>query len=177
MIRMLNSAMRGHSVADKTPTRWTRLRRLSQIAFLALFVGLLWRTDWAGRLFLQADPLVAAGNAVATRTLYRGLLWSLAILIPTLFFGRFFCGWICPLGTLLHLAGSWKSPWNRGARRLASNRYRPWQITKYWLLLILLGSAACGIALLLAFDPISILVRSLGASVLPGLDWLSLIHI
>ena len=68
---------------------------------------------------------MAAGNAVATGALYRGLWWRVAILIPTLFLGRFFCGWICPLGTLLHFAGSWKSPWKRGARRLASNRYRP----------------------------------------------------
>ena len=149
-------------------------RRLSQIASLALFAIFLWRTDSAARLFLEADPLVAVGNAVATRALYRGLLWGLAILIPTLFLGRFFCGWICPLGTLLHFAGTWKSPWKRGARRLASNRYRPWQIAKYWLLVMLLASALCGITLLLAFDPISILVRSLGASVLPALDWWAL---
>ena len=161
-------------MADQTPTRWTRLRRLSQIASLALFAIFLWRTDSAARLFLEADPLVAVGNAVATRALYRGLLWGLAILIPTLFLGRFFCGWICPLGTLLHFAGTWKSPWKRGARRLASNRYRPWQIAKYWLLVMLLASALCGITLLLAFDPISILVRSLGASVLPALDWWAL---
>src|SRR5271165_2284752 len=115
------SAIRGHSVADEKSPRWTTLRRCSQIAFLALFVGLLWRTESAARLFLQADPLVAVGNALATRALYRGLLWSLAILIPTLFLGRFFCGWICPLGTLLHFAGTLKSPWKRGARLLSSN--------------------------------------------------------
>jgi len=155
-------------------THWTRLRSLSQIACLTLFAVLLFRADSAARLFLEADPLVAVGNALATRALYRGLLWSLAILIPTLFLGRFFCGWICPLGTLLHFAGTWKSPWKRGPRRLASNRYRPWQISKYWLLLMLLASALSGITLLLAFDPISILVRSLGASVLPALDRWSL---
>lgn len=161
-------------MADPKPTRWTTLRRCSQIAFLILFVGLLWRTDFAARLFLEADPLVAVGNALATRALYRGLLWSLAILVPTLFLGRFFCGWICPLGTLLHFAGSLKSPWNRGARRLRSNRYHPWQTAKYWLLFMLMASALCGITLLLALDPISILVRSLGASVLPALDRWSL---
>jgi len=117
---------------------------------------------------------VALGNALATRALYRGLLWSLAILVPTLFLGRFFCGWICPLGTLLHFAGSGKSPWKRGARRLASNRYRPWQAAKYWLLSMLLGAALYGVTWLLAFDPIAILVRSLGASVLPALDRWSL---
>jgi polyferredoxin len=154
--------------------KWARLRRVSQAVFLILFIGLLWRTDSFARWFLQADPLVAIGNAIATRALYRGLLWSLAILLPTLFLGRFFCGWICPLGTVLHLAGSGPSPWKRGARRVASNRYRPWQVTKYWLLAALLVSALLGVGLLLAFDPIALLVRSLGGSVLPGLDWWSL---
>ena len=161
-------------MAEERSTRWAKLRLLSQAAFLALFVWLLWRPDSFAGLFLQADPLVALGNAVATHTLYRGLLWSLAILIPTFVVGRFFCGWICPLGTLLHFAGSWKSPWKRGARRLRSNRYRPWQVTKYWLLCMLLGAALCGVTLMLAFDPISILVRSLSAAILPALDRWSL---
>ena len=104
---------------------WAGLRRLSQILFLALFLWLLLRTDSGGvNLFLQADPLAAAVNALATGALYRGLLWSLAILIPTLFLGRFFCGWICPLGTLNHFFGSLRSESKRGKRLLDSNRYK-----------------------------------------------------
>ncbi len=57
------------------------------------------------RLFFVLDPLVAVTNALATHALYRGLLWSLLILLPTLFLGRFFCGWICPMGTLQHFVG------------------------------------------------------------------------
>jgi polyferredoxin len=95
-----------------------RLRRLSQVLSLAFFVFLLCQTEFRGsfhssdaeirlpypvRLFLETDPLLAISNALATHALYRGMLWSLVILIPTLFLGRFFCGWICPLGTLNHL--------------------------------------------------------------------------
>jgi polyferredoxin len=94
--------------------RWVkpvRLRRISQLVFFLLFLFLLLRTELRGslhangsdmalaypvRLFFQIDPLVALSNALATHALYHGLLWSLLILIPTLFLGRFFCGWICP---------------------------------------------------------------------------------
>ena len=89
----------------------TRLRLLSQIAFVALFMFLLLRTEFRGslhgdandirlpypvNLFFRLDPLVAVSNALAAHALYRGLLWSLLILIPTLFLGRFFCGWSAP---------------------------------------------------------------------------------
>jgi hypothetical protein len=42
------------------------------------------------RLFFEWDPLVAVANAFASHALYRGLAWSLIILLPTLFLGRFF---------------------------------------------------------------------------------------
>jgi polyferredoxin len=95
----------------------TRLRLYSQIFFFALFVLLLLRTEFRGSLnssaseirlpypvgmFFRLDPLVAISNALSSHALYKGLLVSLFILIPTLFFGRFFCGWICPLGSIHH---------------------------------------------------------------------------
>jgi len=95
----------------------TTLRRTSQIIFFLLFVFLLLKTEFRGslhaaeadvripypvRLFFQIDPLVALENALSSRALYHGLLWCLVLLIPTLFLGRFFCGWICPLGSVHH---------------------------------------------------------------------------
>jgi len=102
-----------------------KFRRLSQIVFLCLFLLHLHLTEFRGSLkaagsdirlpipypgiFLQSDPLVALLDILSSHALYRGLVWSLTILIPTLFLGRFFCGWICPLGTLNHFFSSWKS--------------------------------------------------------------------
>lgn len=142
-----------------------RWRRASQALFLALFVLLLALPK--PRIgFLQLDPLLAVSNALGTRTLYRGLLWSLAVLIPTLFFGRFFCGWVCPLGTLNHWASR-----GRPARRVASNRYRRWQALKYYLLVTLLTAALLGSALVGLFDPLALLARSLAVSILPSLGY------
>ena len=163
-----------------------RLRRLSQVLFLGLFLVLLcetayhssfqpgdveYRLPYPMRIFLETDPFVATTNALATRTLYRGLLWSLAILIPTLFLGRFFCGWICPLGTLNHLPSDIRSESKSGRRRIDSNRYKPWQAFKYYLLFALLAAAGLGSALGGIFDPIALAVRSFALSILPAWNY------
>jgi polyferredoxin len=80
------------------------------------------------RLFFEWDPLVALVNALAGHALYRGLIWCLIILVPTLFLGRFFCGWICPMGTLQHFVGNMPSEAKRGKQRIEANRYKRWQI-------------------------------------------------
>ncbi|HEX7484670.1 MAG TPA: 4Fe-4S binding protein [Vicinamibacterales bacterium] len=166
----------------------SRVRRLSQVVFLAAFFFLLFRSEftgsfrgWTGQvrlpwpvsIFLQADPLAAVTSAISTHALYRELWWSLAILVPTFFLGRFFCGWICPLGTLNHFFSSLRSEKKRGKALLESNRYKPWQAVKYYVLAAVLVSAVFGSLLAGLVDPIPLTVRSLALSVLPGLDYTS----
>jgi len=166
-------------------SRLPLLRRISQIFFLLLFLGLLiftsLRPAFSGggdihlrapvRLFFEWDPLVALTNALASHALYRGLLWSLAILLPTLFFGRFFCGWICPMGTLQHFVGGMESDAKRGKQRIESNRYKRWQSTKYLVLIAGLVAACFGSAAIGWLDPFSLLVRSFGLSLLPAFNF------
>lgn len=165
--------------------RIATLRRVSQIFFLVFFLFLLLRTEfrgttgagndiqmrWPVRLFFELDPLAALSNALATHALYRGLLWSLLILLPVMFFGRFFCGWICPMGTLHHFFGNLKSERKRGKQWIDSNRYKPWQRTKYVLLIVGLAAAVCGSGLIGWLDPFSLLVRSTGLSILPATNY------
>ena len=165
------------------PTRW---RWLSQIIFCALFLFLLVRTEFRGslhadgneirlpypvQLFFQLDPLVALSNALSSRALYRGLLWSLVVLIPTMLLGRFFCGWICPLGSIHHFFSSLRSERKRGKQLIESNRYKRWQTTKYYLLFVFLVAALMGTGIVGWMEPISLLVRSLGLSILPGTSY------
>ncbi|MFZ1084568.1 MAG: 4Fe-4S binding protein [Terracidiphilus sp.] len=165
-------------------SRLPKLRRISQIVFLLLFLGLLFFTSWslfptAGteiqlrppvRLFFEWDPLVALLNALAGHALYRGLIWCLLILLPTLFLGRFFCGWICPMGTLQHFVGNLPSEAKRGKQRIEANRYKRWQTWKYLVLIAGLVAACFGSAALGWLDPFSLLVRSFGLSVLPAIN-------
>ena len=165
-------------------SRLPRWRRLSQVFFLFLFLALLIFTSlrpmpgttsdihlWAPvRLFFEWDPLVAVANAIASHALYRGLLWCLVILLPTIFLGRFFCGWICPMGTLQHFVGNMPSESKRGKQGIESNRYKRWQTIKYVVLIAGLVAAAFGSMAIGWLDPFSILVRSIGLSFLPAFN-------
>jgi polyferredoxin len=162
-----------------------QLRRISQIFFLLVFLALLIFTSMRPasassgdihmrapvRMFFMLDPLVAIANALATHALYRGLLWSLVILLPTLFLGRFFCGWICPMGTLQHFAGNMHSEAKRGKQRIESNRYKHWQTIKYVVLIAGLVAAFFGSMVIGTLDPFSLLVRSIGLALLPAFNF------
>lgn len=168
-----------------SPRRLRLVRRIVQGAFFALFFWLVLKTtfevdlgaDHAGEIslpypvsfFLELDPLVAITTLLSSWTLYKGLLWSLVILIPTIFFGRFFCGWVCPMGTLNHWISEVPARRGRraGARKAATNRYRPYQRLKYFVLLFVLGAAAMGSLVAGLVDPLCLLARSLGTVVLP----------
>ena len=56
---------------------------------------------WPVDLFFRFDPLVLAVNLLSFGPLVTELLWSLIFVALTLILGRFFCGWVCPLGTTL----------------------------------------------------------------------------
>jgi hypothetical protein len=161
------------------------LRRISQIFFLLLFLALLIFTSLRAapgttgdihlrapvRLFFEWDPLVAVATRWPAHALYRGLLWSLIILLPTLFLGRFFCGWICPMGTLQHFVGNLPSEAKRGKQRIDSNRYKRWQTGKYVVLIAGLVAAVFGSAAIGWLDPFSLLVRSFGLALLPAFNF------
>ena len=157
----------------------TRLRRISQIAFFLLFVWLLVRTKLfnssgadiqtlhPANLFFKIDPLAALINLLAGHALYLTLAWSLIILIPTFFLGRFFCGWICPMGSLNHFLGGIRYESRRRKMLIASNRYKKWQTTKYFLLIAGVLAAFFRRNMVGWIDPFSLLTRSMGLSILP----------
>lgn len=167
------------------------MRRVSQVAFFALFMLFLVNTafrgtfsadaqqpvrlPWPVELFLLADPFVAAMNLLSTHTVYRGLTIALVVLGLTLVFGRVFCGWICPFGTLHHFFG-WIFPSRtlRGNRRVEANKTHWWQAGKYYLMIAFLGAAAVGSVIGGLLDPICIAVRAIGLGVLPALQYLGI---
>ena len=159
-------------------------RRISQAFFLLLFLWLcivqtpgrkFWQLgDWPVNWFLQLDPLAALGTALAAHKLYWPLLWSLVTVLLTIILGRFFCGWVCPFGTIHHLAGFAANRGKSAAQMLELNRYRKAQSVKYLVLVFLLGIAAvpsiaatCQVGLL---DPICLMGRSVNLAVFPIVD-------
>ena len=154
---------------------WTaRIRASYQAFFLVVFVWLL-----AGlasgdpralpySAFFHADPLASAGVVVGTATLPGALAWGTVLLLLTIVFGRVFCGWVCPLGTLQHLASRLLSPRSR-RESLKVNRYRRWYSLKYYLLAGLLAAALAGTVQGGLLDPLATLARGLASAVWPVL--------
>src|ERR1035437_526546 len=89
-------------------------RRASQAAFLLLFLILFLETaersiNRPGRgvkFFFEIDPLVALAAWLASHALPAGMLLALATLAVTFLSGRWFCGWVCPFGTVHHFCAS-----------------------------------------------------------------------
>jgi ferredoxin len=135
--------------------------RISQLFFLALFLILFVQTEYRGRdeinaavnAFFRADPLVLFSYLLAAKSWTRLLLPALLMTLATLLLGRFFCGWICPLGTILDLL---TSRIRKTAPILALQGN-----TKYWLLLPLLSASLLDLNLNGLLDPIAILLRGL----------------
>ena len=151
---------------------WTWVRRTAQLALLVVFLWLFRRTESNGTADLNAainvlfrlDPLVAASAMLAGKQLL-SLLWpALVTVAMTVLLGRFFCGWICPLGTLLDGARHLLPRWTRAA----SAR---WRVVKFFVLGVLLVSAALGVQLIGYVNPFSILVRGLTVAVDPLFTW------
>ncbi len=149
-------------------------RRLSQALCFILFIFLFIKTDYSGsneipyavNILFRIDPFLAASASLAAKALV-SLMWpSLIFMGLTFIFGRFFCGWICPMGALLDGAHRFIPQ----ARPGNANRFRTF---KFYLLGFLLIGAFLGLPLAGYFDPFSILVRGLALSVYPALNVLA----
>jgi len=130
------------------------VRRISQALFLLLFLWLCivsslgenwWQLrGWPVNWLLQLDPLIALSTVLTTRTLYSGLLWAMVTVVLTVLLGRFFCGWVCPFGSLHHFIGFLGRRRKSTHDRTAVNQYHRAQSIKYYLLVFLLTAAAGG---------------------------------
>ncbi|MEJ2411579.1 MAG: 4Fe-4S binding protein [Anaerolineales bacterium] len=155
------------------------MRKLSQFFFLGVFLALfLWSrrefylnpaagSEFKGKLVnlpLQLDPLVMTAQILASRTLLSAAALALITIGITLILGRVWCGWFCPIGTVLDWVPvrSWKK-----SRPMIPEGFRS---IKYILLLVILIAAALTNLSLLIFDPLTIGYRTLTAAVWPALD-------
>ena len=137
--------------------KWQYPHRTVQFLFLGLFlylfIGLGSGTSLSipPNLFFRLDPLLALSSMLAARQFILLFIPALIFLLVTLALGRVWCGWVCPLGTILDLYG------HRGRRNF------PWWIRqiKYFILSFILIVAIFSILPLNFFDPLTILWRGL----------------
>lgn len=151
--------------------RMITLRRLVQLVVLAGFVWLLIGTRWdpqaarpAPPLFLRLDPLSMLMTALSpVHQLLPYFLPALVLLVLTVVLGRFFCGWICPMGTTLDI-------WEKlvGARsaegQITANR----PALKYYILVGVVVAALFGSQIGWLVDPIPLLTRTIATVIYPA---------
>ncbi len=143
-------------------------RRVVQGLFLLLFLFLFIQTESKGndelgypvRLFLDFDPLIFVTTLFSAHAAAKAFYFSLVTIIVTFLFGRVFCGWVCPLGTLNNLIGSIRK---KSATDLYVKGYR----IKYYILIAILASALFTLQPVGIMDPLSLLIRSFSVSVYP----------
>lgn len=142
------------------------VQRVVQGLVLTLFAALLGAAalPWLPTdLFLRLDPAALLSAALAARAWVPGLGWALLMLALTVLLGRFFCGYMCPLGTTIDLADHLlrqKRP--RAAADAAPRRF------KYGVLLFLLAAAGLGVSFVVFAAPLPLVTRLYGLVVLPA---------
>ncbi len=137
---------------------------LAFIVFMFLFIQAVYiqTSRLPSDLFYRLDPLIALTASLAGRAVKFGLLYSLINLAATLIFGRVWCGWVCPFGSLLE----WLAPLkNRNIHKIPGAL----RAVKYLLLTLLVTMAFFGNQSFVFLDPISILTRSMTTVLWPAL--------
>jgi len=165
------------------------IRRFSQAGFLLFFLFLFVETqlpqdtiidyspaagleqdiriDQPSTFFFKINPLTFLTSLIAGHRWIEGFGWAIGIMVLTVFLGRIFCGFICPFGTLHHLASAIR-PALKGRRLIEANTKKPSQRFKYFILIAFILSAMLGLNYAGILDPISLLFRSLSMAILPG---------
>jgi len=126
------------------------------------------RLDPPVTFFFQINPLTVLTSLISGHEWITGFAWALGAVLLTVLLGRVFCGFLCPFGTIHHMAGAIR-PALRGQRMMEANSKTPSQRIKYFVLLAFILSAVLGLNYTGLLDPISLLFRSLALAILPGL--------
>jgi len=153
----------------KTHTFLNNSRPLIQGFFLVFFVFLFIKVSFplqknlTTNFFFNIDPLITLVMVLTGTIFVTALLASIIMVIVTVLFGRLFCGWICPMGTLFDLAAyiiphkKEKKPYGNG----------PYKNIKYYLLIFLLFGSVLGFSAVLFFDPLVFIFRVFTLNIYP----------
>jgi polyferredoxin len=151
------------------PKKWRRTRRAAQTLFLLAFLWLLLHTTQAAAglfpndLFFHLDPLTAITSMLASRSWIAPMALGIITLVLAVALGRAWCGWVCPMGTVLDWTPSRRQPGNPGV----SPR---WSQAKYFVFFAVIIGAVLGSLSLAFLDPITLLFRTVASGILPGLS-------
>ena len=136
-------------------------RKISRLLFMVLFIYallpsscLLVKDTVPKDMFLKIDPLTQIFGSISSRVLFPGIVFAILMLALTLIFGRFFCGWVCPLGTVIDVFGDSRKKW----MRVSSGTNKILYSVKYYILGIIALASIFGIRAAWTLDPMFIML-------------------
>lgn len=151
-----------------------RFQRLIQALSFGAFTLLL---AWAAYpetlelpldVFLKLDPIIALTTLLASREFQTGFLVSAFVVSSGLLMGRAFCGYICPMGTIIDVLqrviypqAKLRSPHTGYGSNSKLRRI------KYYILIIVLLAAIGGISFAFLVSPLSLATRFMGLVIYP----------
>jgi len=148
-------------------------RRLSQVFFLCLFIYILWSTTYplkgifSPALFFKFNPLVTIITSLSERIILSGVIFSLCMLMLTIILGRFFCGWVCPLGTVIDIVGVFgKSKILTDAQNTKIRR------AKFFILGVIFVFSFFSFQIAWIFDPLVIMARFISLNLIPSVTFI-----
>jgi len=140
-------------------------RRVSQIVFLILYFALFLLAAYPlqktvpVQFFLRLDPLLGITASIAARVFVLSIP-AIILIFLSIVFGRFFCGWICPVGTTID-----------GSDNILQNKnkktYKSVKNLKFVILLAVLFAAVFSIQLNGFLDPIPLFTRTVVTALYP----------
>jgi polyferredoxin len=147
--------------------RFRRVRPWVQLAAFVLFVGTLIGAGRSGfipdDLFYRLDPLAGIAGTVAARHVVPAMLIGAVLaLLLALFLGRAWCGWLCPLGTLLDWIPA------RIQKRIEADPAPRLRAVKYFLLAVIGVAALLGNLTFVVLDPITLIYRTTAVAAWPA---------
>jgi MauM/NapG family ferredoxin protein len=144
-------------------------KRISQFVFLSIFIYILWSTTYPlkgllpAETFFKLNPLIMIVTSISERLILAGIIFSFVMLLLTLIFGRFFCGWVCPLGTMIDIAGYF----NKGRRQLTDAQNRKLRSPKFFILSVVFIASFFGLQIAWILDPMVISARLVSLNLIP----------
>ena len=150
----------------------SKLRRIYQVFFLALFVFLVGVTDFKNlkgfpvKFFHDIDPLISITTFFSSGVIYKTLILSLIIIFITIMFGRVFCSWICPMGILHHIVSAFPKG-KKKTEMMESNKYRSLYEFKYFVLIAFIFLSLFTSMQIGLLDPIAFTSRAFAVYVWP----------
>ena len=136
----------------------TLIQALSLLLFSVFFVFATYRLpNWLpADIYLRLDPLLGLTAVFAAREIIGRALWSLIIIGATLVIGRFFCGYLCPMGVSIDFLDLL---FFRKQKRPGLKKARHFRKVKVFLLILFLSASLTGFSLAFLMDPLPLLTR------------------